>query len=290
MRATIICLCLLLLAGCPQPKPAPADAPATGQAPVVAGKPPAQAGAEITPVAESGPAIKVWADPVLRPALEALAPEFKKIYKGGYELEPVERDVLLERLNQPDSSGLPAVICADQVALAQFDAKGLLYSSTRRTFAGDRLVLAETPGTGYNSPTLFDIYQLRFKQFGLGEPGTLAGYYGEQALITEGGYDRIKDRIKRYSSTAALLDALKLDEAQVILIPASVAAVNHVSAWLLISEDVYEDLVYQAAACNGHESELGVPELLRFIAEDAGVQTQLEGYGLVGRDVALVEN
>jgi ABC-type molybdate transport system substrate-binding protein len=282
MRNIILCACLLLLASCPQ-QPRPAASPD-------AANPASQPGAKIKPVTNTGPALTVWADPALLPALEALAPEFKKIYSAGYTLEPVERGDLLARLDHTGGTALPAVICADQLVVEQYSAKQQLVDSSRRTFAGDRLVLAERPGQGYAAPSLFDIYELRFKQFGLGEPGTLAGYFGEQALISEGGFDRIKDRVKRYPSSTALVDALKLDVVQVILVPDSSAAVNEISAWLAIGEDLHEDIRYQAAASTGHDTEPGVPELLRFLAEDDAVQSQLEGYGLVRREMALIEN
>ncbi len=288
MRNLILFMCVLLLAGCPQHlKPSePGSAAATPAGAAPAAKP----GASIPPVAAGGEALEIWADPLLAPVLEALAPDFKLIYAPGYRLVLKERGELLDNLRQEGGPALPDVICADAGVITEYKTKQAVEEPTLRTFAGDRLVLAERPGFGYQSPSLYDIYQLRFTALGLGETSTLAGYYGEQALISEGAMRHVAERVKRYPATAALVDALNQDKVQAILITASAAAVGGVSAWLLIGEDLHEDIRYQAAASSRTNATPGVTELLRFLAEDAGVQATLEGYGLVRREVALEEN
>ena len=284
MRKLILCVCAVLLAGCPQQEQ---KADGASASPAVSGTV-----AQPPPAVDSkdGAPVEVWADPALVPVLDVLAEDFKAIYPPGYTVEAKERGDLLAHLGEEGEPAMPAVLCADGKALEPYCTQGHAEAETLRTFAGDRLVLAERPGTGYKSPSLFDIYELRFEKLGLGEPETLAGYYGEQALISEGVMNRITDRVERYPATAALIDALKLDEVDVILLPASAAAVNDVSAWLLIGEDLHEDIRYQAAAGKDQQDSPGVAELLRFLAEDDEVQNKLEGYGLVRRETALVEN
>lgn len=279
MRKLILILCVFVLTGCPQQQEQAASKQTTTT--------PATAAA--APATESGEELEVWADPLLVPALEALTPDFEYLYAPGYRIVPKERGELLANLSQDGGPELPDVICADAVVLAEYNSTQRIEDATLRTFAGDRLVLAERPGTGYKSPSLYDISKLRFDALGLGEATTLAGYYGEQALISEGVMKHIEGRIKRYPTTPALVDALNADEVQTILVTASAAAVDGVSAWLLIGEDVHEDIRYQAAASLGKSATPGVPQLLRFLAEDEDIQAKFEGYCLVRREIALDE-
>lgn len=276
---------MLLLAGCPQQEQgqggnaaAPTDSAPASQQVSAAGETTTQSGGTLT----------LWADPALERVLAELAGGFLELHAQGYQYELYERGDMQVKLAEADAGSAPdVVIFADPETLALAD--GLYEPETLRTIAGDRLVLVERPGHGYKTPTLFDIYRLRFEHFGLGEVSTISGYYGEQALISDGLMERIEDRIARYYSADDLTAALLADETQAALVLASTAANSEVAAWYLIGEDLHEDIRYQAAAGTGKADKQGVVELLTFLAESDEVQQVFEGFGHVRREMALGE-
>jgi ABC-type molybdate transport system substrate-binding protein len=271
---------LLLLAGCPQQQ-----ANDTGNQPASTES---TARAESDAVVKQRPTLTVWADPALETVLGELGSLFKELEGYPVAAEFYERGELQAKLADTAAKDMPdVVIFADPETLEMAD--GLYEPETLRTIAGDRLVLVERQGFGYKTPTLFDIYKLRFEHIGLGEQGTISGYYGEQALIADGVMQRIEDRIARYASEDALTAALLADETQAALVLASTAANSEVSAWYVIGEDLHEDIRYQAAAGAGKADKPGVMELLTFLAEDEDVQQVFEGFGHVRREMALGE-
>jgi ABC-type molybdate transport system substrate-binding protein len=99
-------------------------------------------------------------------------------------------------------------ITADTPTLTALREAGVTDESTARTFAGDSLALVQPAGRGYASGTLFDIYKLRFEHLAVGAEETAVGYYARQALITEGGFKRVEDRLKPFAHTTELLASL----------------------------------------------------------------------------------
>jgi molybdenum ABC transporter molybdate-binding protein len=284
---SLLLACLLLLSACPAPKPA-ADTPRDPVAP--AGDP---SGTADTPDPAGSPAIAVVADPALQPALADLGSAFAQLHPGGINTSYVERGALLTEIEtwKADPAAMPPVVIApDPGVLKALRAGGLIDEPTLRTFAGDRLALVQKAGDQWSSPSLHDINRLKFKQLGVGSNDTIAGYYGRQALISDGVYDNVAARILEYASLEALVAGVASGRCELGMALVS-ATISHpeVTVALLPGADLHEDIRYQIAATVGHAADPGVAELLRFIAEDAGAQATLAGYGFVPRAQAIVE-
>jgi molybdate transport system substrate-binding protein len=263
--------------GCPKPA---SDRDATGQP-----------GTAASPSQDTEKPLIVWADPLLKVPLVAINEVFSELYSPGLTPVYIERGDLLARFAGDGPSTLPDVfITADTATMAVLSQGGYANESTARTFAGDRLVLVQQPEKGHKTPTLFDTYRLRFDALGLGAEKTAVGRYAEQALVTDGCFNRLEERLQRFDGTSNALDALVADEVQLAIVTASQAAQQQgVEVILLIGEDLHEDIRYQAAASAESASNPAVQQLLMLLAEDDAVQELLTGYGLLDRELALQE-
>ncbi|MCH7472503.1 substrate-binding domain-containing protein [bacterium] len=270
----LACILLALAAGCP--KSADRQTAADGSA--AAGN--------------TGEPLSIWADPALAAPLEDLADEFAARHAPGYTVRYMERGELLGLLEDGQAMHAPhAYIIADPVVYEALRKSGAIDESSARTFAGDRLAVVHREGENWMSPTLFDIYRLRYTWFGVGEQSTSAGYYSEQALVSEGVRPRIEKRIKSYGSTKTLLEALAADEVQLAMVYTSTAAqAGGIEVMLIAGEDLHEDIRYRVIAAAGRGADAAVGELLRFLAEEDEVQAIFNGYGLLGRKSALMED
>jgi molybdenum ABC transporter molybdate-binding protein len=273
----LVVLALSLLVGCPKPA---SDRDATGQP-----------GTAASPSQDTEKPLIVWADPLLKVPLVAINEVFSELYSPGLTPVYIERGDLLARFAGDGPSTLPDVfITADTATMAVLSQGGYANESTARTFAGDRLVLVQQPEKGHKTPTLFDTYRLRFDALGLGAEKTAVGRYAEQALVTDGCFNRLEERLQRFDGTSNALDALVADEVQLAIVTASQAAQQQgVEVILLIGEDLHEDIRYQAAASAESASNPAVQQLLMLLAEDDAVQELLTGYGLLDRELALQE-
>lgn len=283
MRWLTLALLLIPLAGCPSGGEDGGTAPGDS---VPAATP---AASNATAAGES---LLVWADPLLHIVLEGLKDEFETRYAPGYSALYLERGELTARLAEDEPPPLPDVfVIADQEVFTALREGGFIDEATARTFAGDRLALVQQVGEGYECSSLFDVYKLRFDQFALGEAGTAVGYYGEQALITEGCFARLTDRLVRYGRTAELIGALSGVPRRLGIVCAStVVQRSELEVVMLISEERHQDIRYLAMASAGRGTDKSIAALLRFLAEEEEIQTLLGGYGLLDRDEALIEN
>lgn len=273
----LVILALSLLVGCPKPA---SDRDTGGQVSV------ATSSSQVT-----GDPLIVWADPLLKAPLVAINEVFSELYSPGLTPVYIERGGLLARLEGEEPPALPVVfITADTTTMAALSRSRYVDESTARTFAGDRLVLVQQSAKGFETPTLFDTYRLRFNALGLGTEETAVGRYAEQALITEGCFSRLEERLQRFDGTSSVLEALVAGEVQLAIVTASQAAQQQgVEVLLLIGEDLHEDIRYQAAASVESAGSPAVQQLLMLLAEDDAVQALLTGYGLLGRELALQE-
>jgi molybdate transport system substrate-binding protein len=275
LRHACLALCLMLLAaGCPRPQSGPAGSSA----------PPAKPAAVKT-------GLVVWADPALQVPLEALLAGSGQL-EAKLNLEWKERGEVsdaLDALAQGQAPAWPDVfILADVRLLGRLREAGVIDESTGRTFAGDRLVLIQQRGAHWQSATLFDIYRLRFEHLAVGSDRTAAGYYGQQALVSDGLGQRLESRLLHVDTTGGIATALTSGKAQLALVFASLAAhTQGVETTLLIGTDLHEDIRYQAVAAAGRTGQPGAQQLLRLLAEDAAFQQQLQGYGLLDRKNAM---
>jgi|GEM_PF-2468973 len=284
MRWLIPALLLIPLAGCPSGGEDGGTAPETAT--------PAAATPAVSSAPAAGEPLLIWADPLLHVVLEGLRDEFEARYAPGYSALYLERGELTARLAEDEPPPLPDIfVIADQEVFAALREGGFIDEATARTFAGDRLALVQQVGEGYEAGSLFDVYKLRFDQFALGEEGTAVGYYGEQALLTEGCFDRLADRLVRYGRTSELIGALSGVPRRLGIVCASTVVQRaELEVVMLISEKLHQDIRYQAMAASGRGTDEGVATLLRFLSEEEEIQTLMAGYGLLDRDEALIEN
>lgn len=235
----------------------------------------------------------VWADPLLETALTALEIDFRAQHGGGYALLFLERWELLARATVAgEGATLPDVfITADTHTLTALRESGVTDEVTARTFAGDSLALVQPSGRGYASQTLFDIYKLRFDHLAVGAEKTAVGFYARQALVTEGCFNRVEDRLKTFGRTGDLMASLSGGESPLgIITKSQFVQSDGLDLVLLISERLHEDIRYQAVAARGRGADPAVLALLRFLAEDEQIQLKLAGFGLADRETALVED
>jgi len=288
----LLALCLLA-AGCPAKQQSSAKQPSTS------GTSTAAPGAGSSANTQTAP-VTVWADPALKVPLEALAPGFKAQYPAGMYVTYVERGELLRPLVEKPPRALdspPEVfIIADRKAFEMLRSSQSIDEVTARTFAGDRLVVVHRPGENWASPSLFDIYKLRFEVLATGSDGTSLGYYTRQALISDGVAQRVADRIKRFDTTQQVARAvagsnhLAGGEAELAILYASTAAqAAGTETMLLIGDDLHDAIRYQAVAGKDCAARPGVQELLRYLAEDPQVQQTLGSFGLINRQSAIKE-
>jgi molybdenum ABC transporter molybdate-binding protein len=283
MSLRLFCLCaLLLLAGCPHPQSVATSA--------VPDKAPA-----------AGPPISIWADPALRGALEALEPLYRERFAGGWKVTYVERAALLELARRRDSeSGTlstgsrPApdvLLTPDAAVYHELRRAGVIDESTARTFAGDVLLVVHRKEEGWPLPRFQDLPLLRFKTLGLGSTDTSLGFYTQQAIVTDGLVEPLKDRTKEYATTQELLTALGSGELDLAIVYGSTAAQSTaMESAAAVPEDLHEDIRYQAVAVTGRAGRPGAVELLRLLSEDPQAQEVLGSFGYMDRTAALQEN
>ncbi|MBN2082999.1 substrate-binding domain-containing protein [bacterium] len=281
-RWLVLIVLSALLAACPQAEPGD-NTPAS--------QPAASTSTDTAPGTASlaGGAVTVWAEVLLAEPLTALSEDFKAQYAGGWRVEYKERGVMLTAITADSPPELPAVVLfADTQVRDQLIERGQIEEATLRTFAGDVLVLAQIKDGLFATGSLYDIYKAPFTHLLLGSPQTTVGYYGEQALISEGCFSRVESRLKLVDSTAELVGSLLSEEKVVGIVMASqVVQSGGLEVMTMVSERTHEDIRYSAAATTGHSGDPGVMDLLRFLAEDEAIQLKLEGYGLLNRETAL---
>lgn len=284
MRLTTLAVIVLALLACSCPKNDSASEPVPQQPPAAE-----QAAPRETGVAPDG--IVVYHDPVLGEPLKAFA---KKVYiqlAEDLDLQPADLAQLATVMDSPDGPAPQIVIFGYAPALPELVAQGVVVESTARTFAGDRLVLAEKEGTGFSAPTLFDAYRLRFTKLGYLDETTALGKPSHQALVSDGLLARIEGRTETFGVINELFGALLEDRVQLAVLPASlVAQSKSIKPLLVIGEDLHEDIRYIAAATPDNEDDPLVQRLLALLAEDAELQKFFAGYGLLGREAALIDN
>lgn len=282
-------LLLLLTAACPrQDRDTAATAPADGTA-----EPDATAtGAPAEPEPEPYPkGIVVFHDPALGEPMQAFAKQVFIVQAQELALRPAELPEITAIMQDPSRVQPQIVIFGYQPLLPKLAADGMIVETTARTFAGDRLVLAEKAGTGFETPTLFDTHKLRFNKLGYLSEETSLGKPSYQALVSDALLERIKDRTQTFASLRELFAALTDGTVELALLPASLAAQSTaIRPVLVVDEDLHEDIRYVAAATPGNETKPTVLEVLKLLAEDQTLQQLFVGYGLLNRETALVEN
>jgi len=247
----------------------------------------------------SGDALTVWAVPPAKSALEALAADFRKLHKGGWNLSYLDRKALLDAL-KTEGAAPQVLIFADAETAEALRSAGAIDVNTLRSFAGDTLVIVSRADANWATASVFDLYELRFTHLAIGDrAATSAGYYAYQSLVSDGAWDRIKERIIELPSQDELLQSLLVVKnhavqerergaAQIaVLLGSSAATTKGVKAFYAVPEDLHEPVRYQVAAAAGHANDPGVSTLLRLLAEDPDAQAKLASYGYLDRAAAL---
>ncbi len=291
--ALIIALCAALAFGCNKTPKAPATAdsgkqsrPADVVTPETAVKAPS----------ESDRPLLIWTDPAMAPALEKLSESFKAKYAPGFSMAYLDKGELLLNLQNFKDGTAPKtpdvyIFAGQEMQKALVDA-GAIDEVSLRSFAGDRLVLVSRPEDTYESPTLFDVYKLRFKQLAVADPAeTMLGVFTDQAIITDGLKPRVEDRLTLLATSDELVDGVLGKTLDVAIVYGSRAAqTKGLRLALVIDESLHEDIVWKAAASSGRSADSAVMTLLAFLAEDEDVQKQYEAFGYTRREVAMVED
>lgn len=288
MRIASLCLVLLMLLACSCPA-RKAEAP---QESVTAQKPAATEKADETkkPKARQTDLV-IWRDPALGEPMKAFSEQvFIKLAKRLDMKDADLADIAAIKDNPPEE--MPQIIIFGYAPmLKQFVDDGIIVEESARTFAGDRLVLAEKRGMGYETPSLFDSYKLHFNKLGYLNDSTALGKPSSQALVSDGLLDRIKDRTVEFASIRPLFGALLSGDIELAILPASLVAQSEtVSPVLIIGADLHEDIRYIAAATPGNADDPTVQRILRMLAEDDDIQKLFVGYGMLSRKAALIEN
>jgi molybdenum ABC transporter molybdate-binding protein len=234
--------------------------------------------------------VQVWADPALKGAIEALVEDYKKSQPVGWTVRYLEAGELSAQA--ASSSAKPQVILCTANALDALAGKSsLLDPATARTFAGDRLAIVSTREKDKAVASVGDLPLVPFKGLGLGTAETSVGYYAQQALITDGVEQPLREQLQRYSRQAELLTALQEGEVELAFVFASHAAQDaklHVAT--VVPEDLHEDIRYQIVAAKGHVEDPAVLALMKLLTEDPAIQQKLGSYGYIDRATALIEN
>jgi molybdenum ABC transporter molybdate-binding protein len=278
MRAylSLTLLALLVISGCPQDPQTASTAPPT------------------SPKAQTKHRkIVVWADPVLANALTGIAATYKKQTGSNYQVVPVERSA--RRAWAKDQAASMKGPEPDVLLFAGRDEFVWLLEgqkideATSRTFAGDRLVVLKPLGTTYTTSSVFDLDKLLFKQLAVGDPeATTVGLYTHQALVSDGVHSRVKDRLAT-TKDSTQLPVLPTKGKNVIAIgfASQAGGAKGIEPGLLIDASLHEPLQYKAVAVAGKGGDEAVMAFLRWLAENAGTQQALTGYGLLDRASAL---
>lgn len=276
----VVLLCGLSLPGCRRPTPAK---PSTGM-PAAPALPSVH-----VPAGGGGAVVRVWAEPTLALALEALKPELEKRGAIKLTLEFHDSIGLMQDLAQATAPDLPDVfIYPDAGIFTKLTTAKAIDDVTLRTFAGDRLVVACRQGEHWVMSTLFDIYRLRFKWIGLAPENSALGLFALQALTSDGALARVQKRIKYLATADDLPKALKRDETQLVITYASIVTLDpSLGVAVSVDPDLHDDIRYKAAAAYGHGAQPGAVGLLRLLAEDSEMQQRLAGFGFVDRKTAL---
>jgi hypothetical protein len=233
----------------------------------------------------------VFHDPALGEPLKAFAKKVFVVLAEELELHPAGLAAVKSRSENADGPPPQIVIFGYAPALPELSADGVIVESTARTFAGDRLVLAGKKDAGFATPSLFDTYKLNFSKLGYLDDTTALGPPSRQALISDGLLERIEEKTEQFGSLGGLFGALMEDRIQLAILPASLIAQSQVlSPVLVIGEDLHEDIRYIAAATPGNEEDPLVLRVLELLAEDEELQQLFVGYGLLGREAALIED
>lgn len=272
----------MALPGCHRPTPAKTGTGRLAETPLPAVHVAADGG---------GAAVRVWAEPTLALALDALKPELERRGAIKLALEYHDSVDLARQLAQAKPSGLPDVyIYPDAGIIAKLIAAKAIDEVTLRTFAGDRLVVACRQGEHWVMSTLFDIYRLRFKWIGLAPQDSALGIFSQQALASDGALPRVQKRIKRLASAVELPKALKRDETQLVITYASLVSMDpSLGVAVAVDPGLHEDIRYKAAAATGQGAQPGVIAMLRLLAEDSEMQQRLASYGFIDRETAMLD-
>jgi molybdate transport system substrate-binding protein len=133
-------------------------------------------------------------------------------------------DILAAQL----AKGAPADVfaSADQVAMDRAERERLLLPSTRRDFAGNRLVLV-VPASGPPVTDLASLTSPRFRRIAVGSPQTVpAGRYAKEALEGANLWTTLSAKLVFTQNVRQALDYVARDEADAGIVYATDAAVT----------------------------------------------------------------
>jgi hypothetical protein len=289
---SMLALGLAGLGGCPQPAKAPPGGTAPAAAPATGTPGGSSRASNPHPDPAAARALEIWADPVLVGALTGLARDYAQAVGGSYTVTPVERGALLDWARSGDTAGQPApdlLAFPGQSTYAALLGAKRIDEASARTFAGDRLVVLKPLGSGFTSPTVFDLWELRFHHLAVADPQrTALGLFTQNALVSDGAAKRLAARTQTYPDSTALPELPAKDDSTLAFAFMSQAGGSiGVEPLLLVDKSLHEAIQYRAVAAAGKGTDAAVQACLRWLAEDQQTQTALGGYGLLNRAAAL---
>ena len=223
------------------------------------------------------------------PALKAVMDEVEKKAESSTDLDLhisfKERGVLADELEAGEELNYDAFIYGDPKTAQLLADNEVIESATQRIIAGDRLLLVSLEDQEWVTPTLFDIYRLRFQKLAIGSQNTLSGYYADQSIISDGVKPRIEDRLSMPDSADAQIAELHDGSSQMaIILKSRMLQEEGLRTIMLIGEDLHEDVDYFAATAMGKEADPAVLRLLDLLSLDEEIQQLYVGFGLKTRD------
>ena len=164
---------------------------------------------------------------------------------------------------------------ASRKEMDSLDAKGLIISSTRKNFAGNRLVII--------APFPLEPEKLLnpdVERIAIGNPKTVpAGYYAKTFLLNTGLYDTIESKLIFTENVRQVVDYVELGEVDAGFVYLSD---THDTDFAVstVNDSLYPEIVYPVAVIRGSDSTDTAKDFIEYVLSDKG-QTILHKHGFV---------
>ncbi|MGN6328803.1 MAG: molybdate ABC transporter substrate-binding protein [Rhodanobacter sp.] len=220
-------------------------------------------------------------------AASSLTNAFRDVARA-YEAAHPETHVVLnfassDTLMRQIVQGAPVDVfaSADQAAMDQAQAQGMLAASTRADFAANQLVLVLPASSAAHVDSLKDLLGARFKRVAWGNPASVpAGRYAQRVLERAGLANALQPRAVLAQNVRQCLDYVSRDEVDAGFVYATDAALARDRVRVALRLDSPTPITYPIAivADTAHASDA---ESFRQFVLSADGQTVLAKYGFL---------
>jgi molybdate transport system substrate-binding protein len=200
--------------------------------------------------------VTVFAAASLTNALQDVAEAFTRRSGIRVRLSFAATSTLAKQVES--GAGVDVFISADTAWMDYLDKRGLLAPGTRRTLAGNRLVLVVPAGR----PVRLDLAAgsgwlalLPAGRIAIGDPAHVpAGSYAQQAFTRLGVWSEIEPRLARADNVRNALVLVERGEAAAGVVYATDAAIwKHVSVAAIFPDSTHDQIVYPVALLQGQK-------------------------------------